>query len=151
MTRIVTKPFNGSVNPVGKSQRCIFRRPSVFRIKIGVLFLFAFAAALAFFTASLAGSAQQPAGAASQSQPGSAVASGAAVSPTAPLSVPGLKLSDFAWLEGRWRGDWGPRVAEQVWMAPKAGMMPGDFRLVENDKDLVIEFFTLVEKNSGIN
>ena len=123
----------------------------MFRIRIGVLFLFAFAAALAFFTSSLAESAQQPAGAASQSRPGPAVASGAAVSPTAPLSAPVLKLSDFSWLEGRWRGDWGPRVAEQVWMAPKAGMMPGDFRLVENDKVLVIEFFTLVEKNIGIN
>jgi Domain of unknown function (DUF6265) len=151
MARIVAKPLNANIYPVGKSQRCIFRRPSVFRTRIGVLFLFAFAVALAFFTSLPAESAQQPAGAAAQSQPGSAVASGAAVSPTAPLSAPGPKLSDFAWLEGRWRGDWGPRVAEQVWMAPKAGMMPGDFRLVENDKVLVIELFTLVEKTAGIN
>ena len=33
----------------------------------------------------------------------------------------------------------------------KAGMMLGDFRLIENDKVLVIELFTLVEKPGGIN
>lgn len=60
-------------------------------------------------------------------------------------------LANLAWLEGRWRGDWGPRVAEQVWMAPKAGMMTGLFRLVENDKTLVLEMFTMVEKPDGIN
>jgi Domain of unknown function (DUF6265) len=123
----------------------------VFRIRISVLFLFAFGAAVAFITSSPAGSAQQAAGAVSQSKAGSAVASDAAASPTSSLPVPGPKLSDFAWLEGRWRGDWGPRVAEQVWMAPKAGMMLGDFRLIENDKVLVVEFFTLVEKPGGIN
>src|ERR1700689_5210845 len=83
MARIVAKPLNANIYPVGKSQRCIFRRPSVFRTRIGVLFLFAFAVALAFFTSAPADSAQHPAGAAAQSQPGSAVASGAAVSPTA--------------------------------------------------------------------
>ncbi len=36
-------------------------------------------------------------------------------------------------------------------MAPKAGMMLGDFRVIENDKVLVIELFTLVEKPGGIN
>jgi hypothetical protein len=61
------------------------------------------------------------------------------------------KLSDFEWLEGRWRGEWGPRVAEQVWLAPKAGLMVGIFRLTEGDKPLVIELFTLVQKPDGIN
>ena len=36
-------------------------------------------------------------------------------------------------------------------MAPKAGMMLGDFRLIENDKVLVVELFTLLEKNGGID
>jgi hypothetical protein len=60
------------------------------------------------------------------------------------------KISDLAWLEGRWRGEWGPRVAEQVWLAPKAGAMEGLFRVIESDKTLVIEFFTLVQKSDGI-
>lgn len=123
----------------------------MFRIRIGVLFLFAFGSALAFFTPSPAHSAQQSSGAGSQSKSGSAAASEAAAPSTPPQALPGPKLSDFAWLEGRWRGEWGPRVAEQVWMAPKAGMMLGDFRLVENDKVLVVEFFTLVEKPGAIN
>lgn len=69
--------------------------------------------------------------------------------PAAAMAAP--TLADFAWLEGRWRGDWGPRVAEQDWMAPKAGMMTGIFRLVEGDKTLVLEMFTLVEKPEGIH
>jgi hypothetical protein len=60
-------------------------------------------------------------------------------------------LTDLAWLEGRWRGDWGSRVAEQSWFAPKAGVMTGLFRLVEGDKTLVLELFTLVEKPEGID
>jgi hypothetical protein len=76
--------------------------------------------------------------------------SGAAAESSVPLDAETAKLSDFAWLEGRWRGEWGPRVAEQVWLAPKAGAMEGLFRLIESDKTLVIEFFTLVQKPEGI-
>jgi Domain of unknown function (DUF6265) len=60
-------------------------------------------------------------------------------------------LADFSWLEGTWRGEWGPRTAEQVWLAPQAGGALGIFRLMENDKTLVIELFTLVENSSGID
>jgi hypothetical protein len=76
--------------------------------------------------------------------------SGAAAESSAPIDASTAKLSDFAWLEGRWRGEWGPRVAEQVWLSPKAGAMEGMFRLIESDKTLVIEFFTLVQKPEGI-
>jgi len=62
-----------------------------------------------------------------------------------------ITLADFAWLEGRWQGSWGPRTAEQTWSSPTAGMMLGTFRLVENEKTLVIEMFTLVDKPDGIN
>jgi hypothetical protein len=71
--------------------------------------------------------------------------------PAPTQKAPAAKLSDFEWLEGRWRGEWGPRVAEQVWLAPKAGLMVGIFRLTEGDKPLVIELFTLVQKSDGIN
>jgi hypothetical protein len=76
----------------------------------------------------------------------------------APASVPipdtaaGAKvtLAEFAWLEGKWQGSWGPRTAEQVWMAPKAGEMLGLSRVVENEKTLVIELYSLVETPNGI-
>jgi len=123
----------------------------VLRIRIGVLLLFVFGAAFAFSASSPANSAQQSAEAGSPSQAASSAGPDAATTSTPPQSLPSPKLSDFAWLEGRWRADWGPRVAEQVWTAPKAGMMLGDFRVTENDKVLVIELFTLVEKPGGIN
>jgi hypothetical protein len=62
----------------------------------------------------------------------------------------GATLANFAWLDGRWQGNWGPRVAEQTWMAPKAGVMVGVFREIGNDKTLVIELFSLVETPDGI-
>jgi hypothetical protein len=70
-------------------------------------------------------------------------------SPATP--TPKATLADFAWLEGRWQGTWGPRVAEQCWSSPKAGIMLGTFRLVEDEKTLVLELFTLVEKQDAIN
>jgi len=91
---------------------------------------------------------QKPAGVGAQST--SAVAQAPPSTPT-PVSTTKPTLTDFAWLEGRWRGDWGPRVAEQAWFAPKAGVMTGLFRLVEGDKTLVLELFTLVEKSTGID
>ncbi len=60
-------------------------------------------------------------------------------------------LADLAWLEGHWRGDWGPRFAEQVWTAPKADLMLGTFRLVEGNKTLLIEVFTLGQTANGID
>ena len=59
-------------------------------------------------------------------------------------------LLDFAWLEGKWQGTWGPRVVEQIWTAPRAGQMLGLFRVVENDKTLVIELFSLFETPDGV-
>jgi hypothetical protein len=60
-------------------------------------------------------------------------------------------LGDFGWLEGRWRGEWGTRIAEQVWLSPRAGAMEGVFRVVEAEKTLVLELFTLVQKPEGIS
>jgi hypothetical protein len=87
-----------------------------------------------------AGAQQAPSGMA-PSQPVNQVALSTQAAPT---------LADFAWLEGRWQGNWGPRSAEQVWMSPKSGLMLGTFRLVEDDKTLVIELFTLIQKPDGI-
>lgn len=91
--------------------------------------------------------AQQPLGVGKQS----ATTALATPSEKAPAAGPVSTLADLAWLEGRWRGEWGPRVAEQTWLAPKSGVMAGLFRLVENDKTLVIELYTLVEKPGGLD
>lgn len=91
----------------------------------------------------------QPAGAGART---SSAAPRSAASVLAADSVPSAQttLADFAWLEGKWRGDWGPRVAEQVWMAPRAGVMEGLFRVAEGDKTLVVELVSLVEQPDGI-
>ena len=86
---------------------------------------------------------QQPAGAGAQAPPDAKKAA-------APAPAPKTTLADFAWLAGRWQGAWGPRSAQQVWSAPKAGVMLGTFQLAENDKTLVLELFTLVEDADGI-
>jgi hypothetical protein len=151
MARIFAKLNNAGANPVGKSHRAIARRPRVLRIRIGKIVLFVLSAALAFVASSPANSAQQSVAAGPQPQATPATIPDPSAPPTPPQLIASPKLSDLAWLEGRWRADWGPRVAEQVWMAPKAGMMLGDFRVIENDKVLVIELFTLVEKSGAIN
>jgi Domain of unknown function (DUF6265) len=74
-----------------------------------------------------------------------ATAANAAVQASSP------KLADLSWLVGTWKGEWGPRTAEQVWLAPNAGEALGVFRLAENDKILVIELFTLVQRSGGID
>ncbi|MFZ0786516.1 MAG: DUF6265 family protein [Candidatus Acidiferrales bacterium] len=60
-------------------------------------------------------------------------------------------LADFAWLAGRWQGAWGPRVAQQVWMPPKGGVMLGTFQTVDNGATLVIELFSIIERPDGIS
>jgi hypothetical protein len=67
-----------------------------------------------------------------------------------PESAADRRLADLAWLEGKWQGNWGPRVAEQLWTEPKAGEMLGLFRVVENDKTLVVELYSLLETPDGI-
>jgi len=96
---------------------------------------------LALVLALLGAGAQQPPGGVAPSQPVN--------HPTSSAQDAHI-LADFAWLEGRWQGNWGPRSAEQVWMSPKAGLMLGTFRLIEDDKTLVIELFTLIQKPDGI-
>ena len=59
-------------------------------------------------------------------------------------------LDQFSWLEGRWRGEWGSRVADQTWLEPKASEIAGLFRVIEREKMLVLELFSFVEKPQGI-
>lgn len=65
--------------------------------------------------------------------------------------VPKNTLAQFAWLAGYWQGQWGPRLAQQVWMPPQAGTMVGVFQLSENTKTLVVEIYTIVSTPNGIS
>ena len=85
---------------------------------------------------------QPPASSAASAQPAKADVS----TPATPKPT----LAEFSWLTGRWQGAWGPRVAQQVWDAPKAGVMMGTFQLAENNKTLVLELFTVVDEPDGI-
>ncbi|MGH9692379.1 MAG: DUF6265 family protein [Candidatus Acidiferrales bacterium] len=106
-------------------------------------------------------SAQHPAGtnARPAAKPANAVqvAQAPAISSATPANAAGgtarasqATLADFTWLEGRWEGAWGPRMAEQVWMPARAGQMLGVFRVVGNNKTLVIELFSLRQTPDGI-
>jgi hypothetical protein len=124
----------------------------MFAFRRSLLHIFAPALLFGLFASGFAVAQQRSgAGGQSNSKPAPNAAPDATQPPIAPQQVAAAKLSDFAWLEGRWHGDWGPRVAEQTWMAPKAGMMVGLFRLAEMEKPLVIELYTLVQQPDGIN
>lgn len=60
-------------------------------------------------------------------------------------------LSDFAWLEGTWRGSGpGGSTAEVHYMAPEAGVLPSVFRLSKDGEIVVLETITLVEDEDGL-
>jgi Domain of unknown function (DUF6265) len=95
--------------------------------------------------------AQELSGAGTQSGFTSGAAPSSTPGPVAtPVQTKKFTLADFAWLPGRWQGQWGPRVAEQVWTPAKAGVMLGVSRVIENDKTLVIELLELTETPNGI-
>ena len=80
---------------------------------------------------------------------GDAAATAASSAPQS-ASVQAPTLAQFNWLEGQWRGEWGSRIAEQTWLEPKAGEIAGLFRIIEGDKTLVLEIFSLVDKPEGV-
>ncbi len=65
-------------------------------------------------------------------------------------SSPQPTLADFLWLVGAWQGDLNGLQADQVYMAPKSGVMLGTFRLTDKEKTLLVEIFTLLEKKDGV-
>jgi hypothetical protein len=111
-------------------------------------FRFAIAALVVFvgFASGAVGQRPTGAGASPTLPPPSESSAGSANGAT---QGPKATLADFAWLAGRWQGAWGQRVAQQVWTAPRAGVMLGTFQLAENDKTLVLELFTVVDESDG--
>lgn len=82
--------------------------------------------------------------------PRSNVADSAQANESTPPAAQAAKVSDLDWLAGRWVGKWGPRSAEQVWTSPEAGLMLGAFRVFEDHHTLLVELFTLEQKNDGV-
>ena len=60
------------------------------------------------------------------------------------------KLSDFAWMEGKWQGQFGEALAEEQFMAPKAGAILNMFRLTKDGNLLIYETSALVEAPEGL-
>ena len=63
---------------------------------------------------------------------------------------PPAKVTDFAWLEGRWRADAFGGSADEIWSSPAAGTMVGLYRLVREGEVSFYEIFTLTEEASTV-
>jgi uncharacterized protein DUF6265 len=114
---------------------------------IRIITFYALAIVLLASGMSRASAAKQTAGAGPQS--GLDLGAPSSVSP-GPVPARKFVLAELAWLSGRWQGQWGPRVVEQVWTPAKADMMLGTYRVIENDKTLVVELLALAESPDGI-
>ncbi|MGC2420478.1 MAG: DUF6265 family protein [Candidatus Acidiferrales bacterium] len=133
--------------PISSARRCASRKilrsafPSAVRSALGAgLLLVALLGALP---------AEQAPDAGARTASTAAHSAGPAVASDSPAPLKAT-LADFAWLDGKWRGDWGPRLAEQVWTAPRAGAIEGLFRVAEGNKTLVVELVSLVEQPDTI-
>ncbi len=64
---------------------------------------------------------------------------------------PAVSVDDFAWLTGEWEGT-GPSgaVAQIDYMSPSRGVLPAVFRLLDDDRVVVLEMATLVEEHDGL-
>ena len=65
-------------------------------------------------------------------------------------SSPPATLADFAWLAGSWQGELNGLQVDQHYMAPKNGLMLGDFRMTDKEKTLFVEVFTFLEEKDGL-
>lgn len=59
-------------------------------------------------------------------------------------------LSDFAWLQGAWRGEGLGAKCDETWSSPAGGCMLGTFRMIKDDELVFTEFFMLVRSDNGI-
>jgi len=64
---------------------------------------------------------------------------------------PAVSVEDFAWLAGEWEGPGPDGAAAQIdYMPPSAGVLPAVFRLLDDDRVVVLEMVTLVEEPEGM-
>lgn len=63
---------------------------------------------------------------------------------------PPATLATMRWLEGQWVGEAFGGIAEEVWLAPNGGSMPGMYRIVRDGKPWFFELMTIVEERGTI-
>jgi hypothetical protein len=71
--------------------------------------------------------------------------------PAQKASSPQATLADFAWLTGTWQGELNELQVDQSYLAPKNGLMLGDFRMTDKQKTLFVEVFTFLETKEGVD
>lgn len=64
-----------------------------------------------------------------------------------PNALKEIKIDDFAWMMGLWQGEALGGIVEEFWGPPRAGTMPGVFRLATDKGVSFYEFFVLGEQN----
>ena len=63
---------------------------------------------------------------------------------------PAAKVTDLAWLAGRWTGEGlGGRI-DEVWSEPDGGAMVGYFRLIKDGKPVFYEILTILEVEGSV-
>ena len=66
------------------------------------------------------------------------------------MTSPPATLADVAWLQGHWRGPGLGGIAEEFWMEPSGGAMPGVFRTVADGEVIFYEIFALTEHEGSL-
>ncbi len=60
-------------------------------------------------------------------------------------------IEGLAWMAGRWAGEQGPVKMEEVWMAPRAGVMLGLHRDTSGERLILFEFLRIEAGEGGID
>ena len=65
-------------------------------------------------------------------------------------SSPPAKIEVMAWLSGRWEGEGLGGFNEEIWSAPRDGVMMGMFRHLKQERIVFYEFLMFVEEKGSI-
>jgi hypothetical protein len=63
---------------------------------------------------------------------------------------PPATIADMAWLAGHWTGPAFGGLSEEIWSAPRDGVMMGMFRLVRDGKPVFYELLTISEHQGSL-
>lgn len=67
-----------------------------------------------------------------------------------PAAAEDPRLSDFAFMEGTWRGDNDGLHFEEIWSSPAAGVMAGMARGHRDGRIAVLEYILVTEEAEGV-
>ena len=62
----------------------------------------------------------------------------------------GASLDELAWLAGDWRQSGDKSFAQEVWLDPMNGSLPGVFRLIQNGRLIVHEYILIAQEDGRI-